>query len=329
MDFSRSVTLQKFTLFAACLFLDFSPVQAERPKLATPQAPLSQDALQDANIRAQWPDSPLDIYCGCSGLLFHRRLTCTFTAAGGDDLGSILTTSGDFNDPLRYGFSRQAAPILDPASGEAITTTKYTYAGSGSIYRAQHNLWLQLYHAEHSLPNTTIGIFYSVIGVAISHNCGRTWIDAGEIITPSLSYADWIDTSSCNPQTFEEVEIGAGAFAIVRDRGRDYFYTYFHDVFAPWPYQDGGFQTSVARAPVSEVLDAARRDKTTTWTKYYNGEWSHKLLEDVLVPWRRVINLATAGFQFIMMQERDSIFLPSQPAMVRLLESTLRDPTMA
>ena len=88
----------------------------------------------------------------------------------------------------------------------------------------------------------------SRISLAWSANGGEHFTYLGDIIR----YYD--NRSTYNVQ---------GAPYIIKD---GYFYVYYKDL-CPNPSE------AVARAPVSDVLVAARQGKTVPWKKYYNGSW--------------------------------------------------------
>jgi hypothetical protein len=59
-----------------------------------------------------------------------------------------------------------------------------------------------------------------------------------------------------------------------------YFYIYYSDVTNPGEPE----KASVARAPITEVLDAARRGTVSPWQKYHDGNWSEPGLNGVATP---------------------------------------------
>ena len=260
------------------------------------QSVASQDELVAAGVRQYWPDSEFSVFP--ADATSKGPEIYTFTAAGGDSLGSVLTIQGSLARPVSDGISQGAAPIVDRATGIPIATTTYTYAGSGSIYRDTSGLWIQFYHAEHTFPGDTVGNFYSIIGIATSHDRGASWVNAGEIITPSVSYADWTKSVAASPTTFAELEIGAAPFTVVHpdDEENAYFYIYFHDGFGPFSYQNRSFLTSVARAKVRDVVMAAEKGGISRWEKFYRDQWQESGLGGLSTPLEKGDPLADGGF---------------------------------
>ncbi|KKW10215.1 MAG: hypothetical protein UY49_C0030G0008 [Microgenomates group bacterium GW2011_GWC1_49_7] len=118
-----------------------------------------------------------------------------------------------------------------------------------NVYEGAGEGLLAFLHVEQA---TVTGGTYSPgrsrIGLAWSANGGERFTYLGDIIR----YYD--NRSTYNVQ---------GAPYIIKD---GYFYVYNKDL-CPNPSE------AVARAPVSDVLAAARQGQTTPWKKYYNGSW--------------------------------------------------------
>jgi hypothetical protein len=93
------------------------------------------------------------------------------------------------------------------------------------------------------------------IALAYSTNNGDTFRYLGEIVAP-YGYPD------------NDPELSGGFMQgcpyVIKD---GYFYIYFTE------YGPGG-QICTARAPVKDVITAARKNTVTKWNKYYNGKWN-------------------------------------------------------
>jgi hypothetical protein len=218
-----------------------------------------------------WPDTPLGVLKTPTGYAFfgsdgglHARQIWRGEPVGNGKYGSIVMTTGTLDDPLGT-----AAPVdvaLAPSSEGALDPSypAYTYAGGGPVFeippgRPHAGGLLATYHAE--LPNDPL---YAALGLAASADGGRHWTDLGEIVRLNQAYAPGLTG----------FEIGDGPLVLSPD-GR-YFYLYFPDWLA-----NGSAATvvttrmSVARAPVSAVLDAAfgTEHHAVPFAKFYAGGW--------------------------------------------------------
>ncbi len=123
----------------------------------------------------------------------------------------------------------------------------FNYRAGGPIYVASGKTLL-LYHAEQHI-NGNPQHFYTTLGLASS--------------TDGLSFTDLGTVLRCNIQSpqFGSVDMGSGSFS-VKD---GYLYIHYRD------YQADGSaaQLAVARAPLADVLNGS-----TTFSKYYNGDWA-------------------------------------------------------
>ncbi len=220
--------------------------------------------ITDAPDGFAWPDTSLGVLKSGSGLVF-------FASDGGhhtenNKYGSVTRTSGTLDDPLGTGppIDVVIRPNPDPSVNSNYAT--YTYLGGARIHRVPQgapgggNL-LIVYHAE---INTATS-FYSLLGLALSTDDGRSWTDLGEIIRPNQPYEP----------DLAGFDIGASSLVISSDQ--QYFYVYFPDWIA-----NGGTQPttttvlSVARAPIASVFQAAASQgpHAAAFMKYYQGSWS-------------------------------------------------------
>lgn len=137
-------------------------------------------------------------------------------------------------------------PVLPVADG---TRRGYWIVNT---YQAPDGI-LAFVHIEHprNPTPTTYDTGKTRIGLAWSSDGGDHFTYLGDILSP------YTDPATSNIQ---------GSPYIVKD---GYFYTYFtDDACVGW--ESGN---AVARAPVADVLSAARQGQVTQWNKYYNGGW--------------------------------------------------------
>lgn len=85
------------------------------------------------------------------------------------------------------------------------------------------------------------------LGLVFSEDGGDRWVYCGEIVRPQDAHGN----------------VGGAPMLVVGD----HFYVYFNDHGA------SGRRAAVARAPVSDVLHAARRGSVTPWRKFSDGVW--------------------------------------------------------
>ncbi len=218
-----------------------------------------------------WPDTPLGVLKTTSGYLFfgsdgglHARQFWRGAPTGYGKYGSIVMTAGTLDEPLgtQAPLDVDVAPSADAAVNPNYPA--YTYAGGGPVYevppgRPYAGDLLATYHAE--LPNDPL---YAVLGLAASTDRGRHWTDLGEIIRLNQAYVPGLSG----------FEIGDGPLVVSPDG--QYFYVYFPDWLA-----NGTAATtittrmSVARAPVSAVLDTAfgASHHAVPFEKFYSGTW--------------------------------------------------------
>lgn len=116
---------------------------------------------------------------------------------------------------------------------------------------------LLFYHGE-TFTDGDPADFYAFIGIAVSDDDGATFEDLGRVITPAVPEGD--------PGRLRPLDVGPGAF-VVRD---GWFHLYFFERGIGVVRR----LLSVARAPVVDVLRAARERRTPTFHKYLDGSWT-------------------------------------------------------
>ena len=179
----------------------------------------------------------------------------SFLAPNGGDLAR---TSGTLSDPADVVASR-AKPIAHPGYPDI------GYLSGGQTYDLGRHRRLMFVHAER-YPTGDVKVFYGTIGLALSENDGRTWRFLGEIFRPELPYEQF---RGCR----DAVNASFGQFVIARTEGRRYFYSYSLD------HSDScSTDYAVFRAPVGEVVRAARKGRVTTWSKFFDGAFAEPAL---------------------------------------------------
>ncbi len=135
----------------------------------------------------------------------------------------------------------------------------------GNVYLDPHyNLILAFVHLEY-WPHGMARKKYCRMGLAVSQDGGDTFQWCGYIITPDLPFERWLN--HWYPEAPGTTNVGWVSY-IIRD---GYFYAYYRDTGDRPDQAIGGM--ACARAPVEEVVRAARDHKVTSWKKYYNGEF--------------------------------------------------------
>lgn len=118
-----------------------------------------------------------------------------------------------------------------------------------NIYRTESGDLLGVAHVElhHQAPAVNQGEDYA-IGLVHSTDGGDRWIYCGEIVRPHNSKGN----------------VGGTPLLAVGE----HFHVYFND------HGPDGRRLAVARAPIDDVLAAARNRSVTPWHKYRDGAWN-------------------------------------------------------
>jgi hypothetical protein len=195
-----------------------------------------------------WADGPI------SAERVGRR-EYAFRAPNG---GDVAETVGTLADPAAVVASR-AKSIAHPGYPDI------GYLSGGQTYDLGRHRRLMFVHAER-YPTGDVTVFYGSIGLALSEDDGRSWRFLGEIFRPDLPYEQF---QGCR----DAVNASFGQFVIARTEGRRFFYSYSldHDDSCATDY-------AVFRAPVGEVVRAARRGRVTTWRKFFDGAFAEPAL---------------------------------------------------
>jgi hypothetical protein len=224
-----------------------------------------------------WPDGPLAAIKIDAGYYFfsidaglHYRRLWHGQWVGNDNSGSVVRTLGTLDNPLGSAapldvvIDHNPDPKVNPRNCNPLRFTHhycYTYIGGGPVYVVPQGEvgagnWLLVYHAEYDDPA------YFMLGLAISYDKGYHWTDIGEIIRFNHPF------SYSGPPA--PGAIGDPPLVISPD-GK-YFYVYFLD----WLKSGVNTNTSIARAPIAEVLQDAFGGSVhfaAPFYKYYQGKW--------------------------------------------------------
>lgn len=262
-------------LFLLIVVFATSALAANKPKPKPPVVTIGPEEIvatraeltRAVTKNPSWPDSPLGVIKPDDASPGHYW----FIASGGDGLGSPGISHGTLKHIVSNNLVYPVAPILDITTHQPIVPDRYTYAGSGPLYvDRKTGLFIQFAHLENSFGNEKSGPFYSRLGLVVSKNKGRSWQFVDEIVTPTVSFADWKAYVRKKPDR-PWLDIGAGSHAIVSDGDVSYFYVYLRDF--GYPASQDNVHLAVARAKVVDVISAAMKGGNVVWNKYYKERW--------------------------------------------------------
>jgi hypothetical protein len=235
------------------------------------QPPITQNQGFD------WPDGPLAALKTNDGYYFfsidagtHFRQLWQGQWVGNNNSGSVVRSLGTLDNPLGSTppvdvvIDHNPDPKVNPHNCDPTKNAHaycYTYIGGGPVYVVPEGQvgagnWLLVYHAEYNDPA------YFLLGLAISADKGLHWTDIGEIIRFNMPFS-YSGTSA--PGAIGDPPL------VVSPDGK-YFYVYFLD----WLKNGANTNTSIARAPIAEVLQDAFGGNVhfaAPFTKYYQGAW--------------------------------------------------------
>lgn len=144
--------------------------------------------------------------------------------------------------PTEEMFLGSQAPLLNPDGSRPGYWIVNTYTESDGILTIVHKEYPRVSNGEYKTGSTRIGL-------AWSKDSGNHFKYIGDILKPNTDPDNW------------NIE---GAPFLIKE---GYMYIYYKDLCV-----NGNI--AVARAPLIEILTAAKRGNVTSWKKYYNGSWS-------------------------------------------------------
>jgi uncharacterized repeat protein (TIGR03803 family) len=224
-----------------------------------------------------WPDGQLSVLKTDGGYMFfsidaglHNRQLWHGQMVGNNNSGSVVRTLGTLDSPL--GSAPPVDVVIHPNPDPKVNPhncdpTKYphhfcyTYIGGGPVYQVPQGQvgagnWLLVYHAEYDDPP------YFLLGLAISSDKGLHWTDIGEIIRFNMPFS----------YQGQPAPGAIGDPPLVISPDGKYFYVYFLD----WLKSGANTTASIARAPITEVLQDAFGGSVhfaAPFKKYYQGAW--------------------------------------------------------
>ncbi|MCP3802736.1 hypothetical protein NLX83_26025 [Allokutzneria sp. A3M-2-11 16] len=226
-----------------------------------------------------WPDTAFGVLPEGNGN-YKFLSTAALVGAGGQPQ-SIAVTRGTLDNPVAGGVvsMKQVTGLAPP----------YQYAGGGPVYRDPGSgLVLQVLHLERKLSEQHH--FYADLHLGVHDPATGATTLIGEIVSPDMDFA----TADQHDLT---ADIGTSSL-VPRD---GHLYLYFPD----YSFENGGFKAtglSVARAPLAEVIDAAKRKTVTPWAKFHQGGWSSAgkngpstSLREAVGPWHPNVVRTTRG----------------------------------
>ncbi|UWZ36880.1 hypothetical protein Drose_00620 [Dactylosporangium roseum] len=228
------------------LFWDLGVTYGLEPKFLLDQAEsvMTPDAFQKMRVPTAH-DSSLSVVPNGKDFDFYHSFGTT-------NNGTMLAKfSGTLADPAQK--SVYSMNMLNTRDGE-----QWWIA---NMYRTPDNALLAFCHIENADP-ARYG--WWGIGLAFSTDNGASFRRLGWVVGQHVA-----DSTG-------QTNIG-GVPYVAKD---GYFYLYYGDVMTVGTAPD----PSVARAPIAEVLDAARRGTVSDWRKYHNGEWTEPGLNGRATP---------------------------------------------
>jgi hypothetical protein len=202
----------------------------------------------------------IDISIGSPQIIYTKSQRKAGGTAWPDGSFGVVSRGNDEYDFYAANKSTSTlttGPLSNPAAGKrsvsitGVPRGTFSYLAGGPVYVDPYSgARLMIYHAE---KGGTGNSFYSMLGMAVSTDPnGQVFRDLGVIIQPN--------------RIGGQAEVGGGSFAVVNG----FLNVYYSDFLS-----DGTWASvAVARAPMAELLANALVGKSTSFNKYYNGDWS-------------------------------------------------------
>lgn len=201
-----------------------------------------------------WPDTALGVIRDGDD---RYRFLATGTP-GGRPPQQVVVTSGTLSDPVAGGVVSKR-PVTNVPVG-------YDYAGGGPIYRdPASGLVLETLHLERPYGDDP-GQFYTELHLGRFDPATGSVTRLGAIVSPHASF----ELAGRSKTT---IDIGVSSLSVVTVGSTKYLYVYFPDASADASGKIAFSGLSVARAPLDDVLGAAKVGQVTAWSKYAGGGW--------------------------------------------------------
>jgi hypothetical protein len=219
-----------------------------------PATTVVSDATRDRLGLNGWPDTAFGVLRGDDG---HYSFIAPGFGSGRYPPQDVVVTHGTLDDPVADGVAGRG-PVEGMPPG-------YTWAGGGPVYRdPATGTVLQVLHLEQPLPNNR---FYATLHLGRVDPSGRVHY-LGPIASPEISYKSAQDLDWT-------ADIGTSSLTVAGDQLYVYFADYRLDSSKTSVAATG---LSVARAPLADVLAAARTGQVVPWHKYHDGAWDSPAL---------------------------------------------------
>lgn len=168
---------------------------------------------------------------------------------------NIAVTTGSLKSP----FQAVSAISIDDLRDRSVKC-----AQGGQIYwESKSKLLFLFYHSEYHI--ISYKAFYSVLGLAVSNDKGKSFSDLGIYLYPRLGINE----------TKKEVEVAGGT--ILEKEG--YIYVYYCD------YKGEGQQRlALARTKIDEMVSCAGMNKLSRWFKYCDPSFTEPAIKGNFSP---------------------------------------------
>jgi hypothetical protein len=224
-----------------------------QPKEATKEAEASSGFRIEIGSRELVRAS--DSTCMDSTLATLRHDENSFYFYHSEDWGETNTKHiGDAADPFKTLVWRKSRDEMFDLNGW-YKDIHHPGIWLHNIFKTDKGDLIGVAHVElhHKAPGVNQGENYA-LGLVHSDDGGNRWTYCGEIVRPHNSRHN----------------IGGTPMLVVGD----WFHVYFNDMGPVPNYEDpNGRRLAVARAPIADVVAAARKHQATPWKKYRDGAW--------------------------------------------------------
>ncbi|MBP2472065.1 hypothetical protein JOF53_000937 [Crossiella equi] len=231
-----------------------APVEPCSAVAVSPPQVVVDDQTRDLLKLDGWADTSFGVLPEAGGGYRFLSVAALHKAGGADQ--TIATTWGSLDNPVS-----DTAPRFQPVANVP-ANPKYQYAGGGPVFRdPASGLVLQMLHLERNL-NESPHAFYTELHLGVYNPATQQTTRLGEIIAPRMDFA----TADQHNLT---ADLGTSSF-VLRDG-------YLHAYFPDYSFDGGKWENpplAVARAPLAEVVEAARRGTVSPWHKFHNGTWT-------------------------------------------------------
>jgi hypothetical protein len=230
--------------------------------VGSPSVAVSADTRRSLGLHA-WPDTALGLLPKSGG--GYHFLAVNVPTLEPPQL--IAMSTGTLNNPVAGDLDAGKVPGSQVRNKPA----EYKYVGGGPVYKdAASGLILQVLHMERNWVNPITGVddkYHVVLDLAVFDPETGVSTRLGPIVRPDIDF----DTAR---RLNMPVDIGTSTITAIGG----HLYVYFPDLRANADDSTSATALSVARAPLAEVIEAARVGKVSAWHKYKDGVWDQPAL---------------------------------------------------